>query len=103
MRHDRRNHGALHDSNQSQGRKEEEMSMSTKPRKNSSTKLQAGSPDGDGTGEDAVGNSSRDEEIRRRAYEVYLERGEQSGTEQDDWLQAERELEAGALSRSKLG
>jgi hypothetical protein len=76
--------------------------MSTKPRRNDGTKLQAmGSPDGDGTGEGAVGNSSRDEEIRRRAYEIYLERGEQSGTEQDDWLQAERELEAGACFRSR--
>jgi hypothetical protein len=32
-------------------------------------------------------------EIRRRAYEVYLERGGHSGRELDDWLQAERELE----------
>jgi hypothetical protein len=78
--------------------------MSTKPRRNGSTKLQAiGSPDGDGRGEGAVGSSSRDEDIRRRAYEIYLERGEQSGTEQDNWLQAECELEAGVLSRSKLG
>jgi predicted SnoaL-like aldol condensation-catalyzing enzyme len=30
-------------------------------------------------------------EIRRRAYEIYLERGEQPGGELDDWLQAERE------------
>jgi hypothetical protein len=29
-----------------------------------------------------------------RAYEIYLERGEQPGRELDDWLQAERELEA---------
>src|SRR6266851_686466 len=43
-------------------------------------------------GEDAIGNSSHDEEIRRRAYEIYLERSEQPGTELDDWLQAEREF-----------
>jgi hypothetical protein len=80
------------------------MSMSTKPRRNSSTELQAiASPGGDGRGEGAVGSSARDEDIRRRAYEIYLERGEQSGTEQDDWLQAERELEAGVLSGSKPG
>ena len=36
---------------------------------------------------------SAHEEIRRRAYEIYLERGGQSGGEIDDWLQAERELE----------
>jgi hypothetical protein len=41
------------------------------------------------------------EEIRRRAYEIYLERGGQPGGEIDDWLQAERELEGGALSRAQ--
>src|ERR1044071_6457359 len=30
--------------------------------------------------------------MRRRAYEIYLERGGQPGHELDDWLQAEREL-----------
>ena len=33
-----------------------------------------------------------DEEIRRRAYEIYLNRGAAPGFELDDWLQAEREL-----------
>ncbi len=32
------------------------------------------------------------EEIERRAYELYLARGEVNGHDQDDWLQAEREL-----------
>ena len=32
------------------------------------------------------------EKIRRRAYELYLRRGNQSGSEIDDWLQAEREI-----------
>ena len=36
---------------------------------------------------------SREEQIRRRAYELYVERGGQSGHEMDDWLRAERELE----------
>jgi len=35
----------------------------------------------------------RHEEIRLRAYELYLKRGGLPGTELDDWLQAERELE----------
>jgi hypothetical protein len=43
-----------------------------------------------------VGSSARDEEIRRRAYEIYLQCGDQPGSELDDWLQAERELERGA-------
>jgi Protein of unknown function (DUF2934) len=36
--------------------------------------------------------STRDEEIRTRAYEIYLQRGGQPGYELEDWLQAEREL-----------
>jgi hypothetical protein len=32
------------------------------------------------------------EEIRRRAYEIYLERDGHGGNELDDWLQAEAEL-----------
>ncbi len=32
------------------------------------------------------------EEIEHRAYELYLARGEEHGYDQDDWLQAEREL-----------
>jgi oligoendopeptidase F len=45
-----------------------------------------GNPDGD--------VSRPDEEIRRRAYEIYLERGEQHGRDLEDWLQAEREFES---------
>jgi hypothetical protein len=70
--------------------------MSTKLKRNRSTEFQATSTRAE-TGEGPVGNSARDEEIRCRAYEIYLERGEQSDTELDDWLQAERELEQGAL------
>ena len=32
------------------------------------------------------------DEIRQRAYELHLERGCIHGWDQDDWLQAEREL-----------
>jgi hypothetical protein len=34
----------------------------------------------------------REEEIRNRAYEIYLQRGGQPGDELEDWLRAEREL-----------
>ena len=37
-------------------------------------------------------DSTREQEIRNRAYEIYLQRGGQPGDEVDDWLQAEREL-----------
>jgi len=33
-----------------------------------------------------------DQEIRARAYEIYLDRGAAPGYELDEWLQAEREL-----------
>ena len=36
-------------------------------------------------------------EIRRRAYEIYLERGKLPGHELEDWLQAESEFESAAL------
>ena len=32
------------------------------------------------------------EQIQNRAYEIYLERGGNQGSDVDDWLQAEREL-----------
>ena len=44
-----------------------------------------------------IGNPVPEEEIRRRAYEIYLERGEQPGCDLDDWLQAERELQQAYL------
>ena len=50
-----------------------------------------------------VENAKRDEDIRRRAYVIYLERGEQPGRELDDWLQAERELEPGSLQQAQAG
>jgi hypothetical protein len=37
-------------------------------------------------------HSTRDQEIRNRAYEIYLQRGAESGDEAQDWFQAEREL-----------
>jgi len=38
-------------------------------------------------------------EIKRRAYEIYLERGGLPGRELEDWLQAEYELQNAALFR----
>jgi len=76
------------------------MTMSSKPKRSGSTEAEAAQAE---TGEVPVGNSARDEEIRRRAYQIYLERGEQPGGHLDDWLQAERELELGALWREQAG
>jgi len=33
-----------------------------------------------------------EERIRRRAYELYVQRGNQAGSELNDWLQAEEEI-----------
>jgi hypothetical protein len=33
-----------------------------------------------------------EERIQRRAYELYVDRGNQSGSELEDWLQAEEEV-----------
>jgi len=41
----------------------------------------------------SAADSPRLEEIRIRAYEIYIERGGQPGHDLDDWFQAERELE----------
>jgi hypothetical protein len=38
------------------------------------------------------GNLAGQEKIRSRAYQIYIEHGEQPGHELEDWLQAEREL-----------
>jgi len=37
-------------------------------------------------------NEPATKEIERRAYELYLARGEVHGYDQDDWLKAEREF-----------
>jgi len=76
--------------------------MASKLKRNAITEPQATSTHAE-TGEVSAGNSARDEEIRRRAYEIYLQRGEQPGRELDDWLQAERELERGVLRRAQAG
>ncbi|KPL23497.1 MAG: hypothetical protein AMS23_06540 [Bacteroides sp. SM1_62] len=33
-----------------------------------------------------------EEDIRKRAYGIYLERGLQEGTPEDDWIKSEEEL-----------
>ena len=35
---------------------------------------------------------SLDERIRQRGYELYVQRGNESGSEVDDWFQAEEEI-----------
>jgi hypothetical protein len=77
--------------------------MSSKPKENRTTGPHATVTQAAETGETSITTAARDAEIRRRAYEIYLERGEQPGRELDDWLQAERELERGVLARAQAG
>ena len=44
------------------------------------------------TQEQDLSASTREDKIRRRAYELYVERGGGPGRDIEDWLQAEREL-----------
>jgi hypothetical protein len=78
------------------------MSMSSKAKRKGITEIQATSIQEE-TGEVSVGKAARDEEIRRRAYEIYRDRGEQPGRDLDDWLQAERELKRGMLLNPEGG
>ncbi len=39
------------------------------------------------------------DEIARRAYELYLNRGQEDGHDLEDWLRAEREITARAVRR----
>ena len=76
--------------------------MSSKPKTHGSTETGTTSAQA-GRGGISAGNSAREEEIRRRAHEIYLEGGEQPGREVDDWLQAEHELGHRLVLRAKAG
>jgi hypothetical protein len=43
------------------------------------------------------------EEIRRRAFEIHIERGGIHGCDLDDWMQAEKELTANLHRQRKIG
>ena len=65
--------------------------MSSKSREHQNVESQETSaPQGEAVNPSAVDSPSL-EEIRIRAYEIYMERGGQPGHDLDDWLQAERE------------
>ena len=78
------------------------MSTSLKPKRKGIIELQATSTQAK-TRDVSVRDSGRDEKIRRRAYEIYRERGEQPGRELGDWLQAERELGRGMFLNPECG
>ena len=62
-----------------------------KQRRSTST---VGAPPSDAIGVQpgVLGNEPTEDDIRRRAYERYLERGGEHGMDFEDWLAAERDL-----------
>jgi Protein of unknown function (DUF2934) len=67
--------------------------MTSKDKGDENLEVQASPP-----AENTPANHTRNhEEIRRRAYEIYQERGGLPGRELEDWLQAESEFESAAL------
>jgi hypothetical protein len=60
-------------------------------------------PDADAD-DSAANHALNNDQIRRRAYEIYQERGGLPGHELEDWLQAESEFESAALfMRAAIG
>jgi hypothetical protein len=53
--------------------------------------------------EASIDKLSLAERIHRRAYELYVQRGNQSGSELDDWLQAEEEIRWAERERFAYG
>ena len=49
---------------------------------------------GTGKSRNPVATESVEEAIQRRAYELHLEHGGAHGRDMDDWLEAEREIQA---------
>ena len=74
--------------------------MSSKGKEHQSTEPHATSCTQGEAVESTAGDIPRLEEIRIRAYEIYLERGGQYGNDLDDWMQAEREFESKVRSSS---
>ena len=66
--------------------------MASKAKMRHSTELRQ--PGAEVEQRDRLPQAASEQEIRRRAYEIYLERGAQPGHELEDWLQAEHELTA---------
>ena len=58
------------------------------------TSSEALNPGAEPQEQDRLLDSTREENIRRRAYEIYLDRGGEPGHDLEHWLQAERELTA---------
>ena len=70
--------------------------MKLKDKRSETSELHANTTVQSPTGETCAIPAPNYDEIRRRAYEIYRERGSLPGEELEDWLQAEREIEIAA-------
>ena len=70
--------------------------MSQKAKRNETLEFHA-NPINPHTVDTSANHGPSHEEIRRRAYEIYLERDGRGGNELDDWLRAEAELRRDAI------
>lgn len=70
--------------------------MTFKGKRNENVELHASpiQPQAEGT---SANHAPNHDAIRRRAFEIYQERGGLPGRELEDWLQAENEFETAAL------
>ena len=66
--------------------------MKSKDKRNETLELHTG-PIQSYAEDTSADHTPSQDEIRLRAYEIHLERGDVPGNDLDDWLQAERELE----------
>jgi|KBSSwiStaDraftv2_1062776.scaffolds.fasta_scaffold42811_5 hypothetical protein len=66
-----------------------------KPRGATSARARNG---GNGDAHDTANDGASDDDIARRAYEIYEARGAQNGYDLDHWLEAERQLKPGPTS-----
>ena len=80
-------------------RKERAERMKLKDKRNEVLQVRV-SPNQSHPENPSVNDKPSHEEIRLRAYEIYLERGGLPSNELDDWLQAERELEGAVLPKA---
>lgn len=67
------------------------MPKSEKKRPASDSSSEPGGPPADDLPVQRDDQAPDDEQIRTRAYEIYLRRGDADGGEMEDWLEAERE------------
>ena len=72
----------------------EDAATAIRPPKQRRSTSTAGAPPGDALAVQSgvLGDEPTEDDIRRRAYERYLERGGGDGQDFEDWLAAERDL-----------